>query len=734
MTILKRLARKNLPCRDCHVDSNEHANKHDSKRLDLQEAGLKVRHMRLGVCSLLLSCFVLTASAFQKVTVRDVQAMTSDQVRSGIEVELEGVLTYYEPSHRMAFLEDETGAIYLQIKDALPIAAGERIRVRGRTNQGMDGINIRGESDETSPRLIALGRGLTPKPMNVSMRQVVSGEMGARWVELSGVVKAVELVGDRIQLRLAEAPDFAIFMPLQERLAVLPRHLTGMKVRIEGVTASVPVSESPRVLQWSMLVPGLEHIEIDPVTRNRRFDAVEEPLHALRWLPERCGQRLTRTAGVVTWVKNGAGFFLQRGDRAAWIHCAEPVLPQRGSKVECVGWPETFRGVGILRDVIWRDYASPLETISAVPLNLAEGLTEAWHGRLVTVAAVLVRSFPGPVEDVLVCESSGVPFFARLQRNLGGRSLDHLSLGATLRLTGVCMNRRSPSMELFQASDAFQIELREVMDVEVLRSPPFWTLERMRWLLAGVLVLGLLSAAWLLLLRRTVRRQREIIREQIERDAVQSERVRIAREWHDTMEQHFVGLTMQLDAAASLLAPATLPRDLLDRAAEMADHSRERARQAIWELRLPEVCEGRPFAQILQMNLAGPAMDADTAEIRLHVSASDTVLPGRVAQHVLRIAQEAITNARKHAAARLITVTWKESDAEFELMISDDGVGIDDKILKCATAAGHFGLLGMRERAQKIHATLVVQKLNAKPPFGTLVELVFSRESLLNHE
>ena len=251
MTILKRRALKNVRYGDLMSESNEHARMHDSKRLDLPWWKLKVRFMRIGALLLLLGSFVLTASAVQRVTVRDVQAMTPEQVRSGIEVELEGVLTYYEPSHRMAFIEDDTGAIYLQIKDALPIVAGERIRVLGRTNQGLDGINIRGESDEISPRLIALGRGLPPKPMNVSLQQVVSGEMGARWVQLSGMVTAVELVGDRIQLRLAEAPNFPILMPLQERLAALPRHLTGMKVRIEGVTASVPVcllytSPSPR--------------------------------------------------------------------------------------------------------------------------------------------------------------------------------------------------------------------------------------------------------------------------------------------------------------------------------------------------------------------------------------------------------------------------------------------------------------------------------------------------------
>jgi hypothetical protein len=75
-----------------------------------------------------------------------------------------GVLTYHEPGHRMAFLQDATGAIYLQIKDAQPVSAGDLVEVVGIIDPGIDGPNIRGLKEDSSPsiRRIGVASWLTP--------------------------------------------------------------------------------------------------------------------------------------------------------------------------------------------------------------------------------------------------------------------------------------------------------------------------------------------------------------------------------------------------------------------------------------------------------------------------------------------------------------------------------------------------------------------------------------------
>src|SRR6185503_7130276 len=164
-------------------------------------------------------------------------------------------------------------------------------------------------------------------------------------------------------------------------------------------------------------------------------------------------------------------------------------------------------------------------------------------------------------------------------------------------------------------------------------------------LLAAVLVLAAAWAVYQLRLRQ--------IRYRF--SAVLDERARLAREIHDTLAQGFVGISSQLDAVAMCMPEETTPaRKYLDLARRMARHSLTEARRSVMDLRASAL-EGQDLASALasgtRMWTAGSGVEVD-----FNVSGSPSPLPQDVEQHVLRIAQEAVTNVLKHAGANRIWV------------------------------------------------------------------------------
>jgi signal transduction histidine kinase/ligand-binding sensor domain-containing protein len=200
--------------------------------------------------------------------------------------------------------------------------------------------------------------------------------------------------------------------------------------------------------------------------------------------------------------------------------------------------------------------------------------------------------------------------------------------------------------------------------------------------------------------------------------AVLDERARLAREIHDTLAQGFVGISSQLDAVAMCMPdePAP-PRKHLDMARRMARHSLTEARRSVMDLRA-SVLEGQDLAAALESGTriwtAGSGV-----EINVDVSGPLRQLPEEMEQHLLRIAQEAVANVLKHAGANQIWVKLHTEARRLYLRVVDNGRGFDQSGAFNALG-GHFGLIGMRERAERLGGEL---KLASHPGEGTEVEV-----------
>jgi signal transduction histidine kinase len=199
---------------------------------------------------------------------------------------------------------------------------------------------------------------------------------------------------------------------------------------------------------------------------------------------------------------------------------------------------------------------------------------------------------------------------------------------------------------------------------------------------------------------------------------VLEERVRLAREIHDTLAQGFIGISAQLDAVAM-----ELPQDInqatrdLALAQRMARYGITEARRAVIDLR-GSTLEGQNLAAALQSGAqiwtAGSGVTVD-----VEINGPQESIPEEVERHLLRISQEAITNAVKHARASKIWVTVQIDARNLYLRIVDNGRGFEPRDAFSSTD-GHFGLIGMRERAERLGGEL---HLASHPGEGTKVEV-----------
>jgi signal transduction histidine kinase len=210
----------------------------------------------------------------------------------------------------------------------------------------------------------------------------------------------------------------------------------------------------------------------------------------------------------------------------------------------------------------------------------------------------------------------------------------------------------------------------------------------------------------------------------VEQLAISRERNRLARDLHDTLAHTLSALTVQLEALRTLLAndpAATLDaaaREAVEDLAEQARRGLKESRKAIQALRTDRV---------ETMGLVGALRDmlqsfqARTGvQARLSVAGQSPDLTTTEAQTLFRIAEEALTNVERHAAAQQVEVRLAYGSDRIDLVIRDDGVGFEPTVID----ADRYGLTGMQERAGMIEATLEV---DSHPGGGTEVWCTLKR-------
>lgn len=195
---------------------------------------------------------------------------------------------------------------------------------------------------------------------------------------------------------------------------------------------------------------------------------------------------------------------------------------------------------------------------------------------------------------------------------------------------------------------------------------------------------------------------------------VLAERNRISSEWHDTLLAGFSAISWQLEETLSRLkSGSATARDTVEMALKMVHHYRAEARRVIWDLR-----ENRPDSESLTGAITESLQQATAGmdiEMTMQVSGEPRRLPEDLERNVLRICQEAASNAIRHGRAKHIRVALEYQSQRLLARIEDDGSGFE----RTQSLTGHFGLAVMEERARRFGGRFT---LESEPGKGTIVE------------
>jgi ligand-binding sensor domain-containing protein/signal transduction histidine kinase len=198
--------------------------------------------------------------------------------------------------------------------------------------------------------------------------------------------------------------------------------------------------------------------------------------------------------------------------------------------------------------------------------------------------------------------------------------------------------------------------------------------------------------------------------------AVLQERNRIAREIHDNLAQEILGISVQLEIVARMMSSSTeTARSHLDRARALVRSSVAEARRYVWDLRSQSL-EDRDLPTALS-EMTRRLTAESSVQTQFQVSGTFRPLSPQIENNLLRIGQEAVNNAVRHAEAGTVSVSLSFDTGRVQLSVRDDGTGFDPRKYDNG-AGGHFGLVGMRERAVEMGGSAVI---NSSPGEGTEV-------------
>jgi two-component system NarL family sensor kinase len=197
--------------------------------------------------------------------------------------------------------------------------------------------------------------------------------------------------------------------------------------------------------------------------------------------------------------------------------------------------------------------------------------------------------------------------------------------------------------------------------------------------------------------------ERSRLAEESRRLARAEERTRIAREIHDTLAQGLTAIALDVEGALRHLEDhPERSRQRLERALTTARENLDEARRSVLDLRAAPLAD-RPLAEVLAA--LSRAFTSETGvQVRVRVD-GETSLPPRVEADLLRIAQEALANVRKHAHATRVEIVLRSEPQQVVMIVGDNGVGFAVR----RPVAGHYGLVGMRERAKLLGGSLRVE-------------------------
>ncbi len=644
-------------------------------------------------------------------SIAEVRELSPERAAQNLKVDIEvQILKITSPGYG-GFVTDGKMGIYMSFRHGFTSSAlysvGDRIRLLGYTVPGRFIPHIE------SRKITILENAPLPEALQIEEKIFFDPELDCQWVTFTGIVlgsmDAWHPTQMGIQLKYHEH-TVNLLANRQDFSEKFIDSLVHRKVRVRAIAAT-------KVNQKRQMMARFFHVakESDLILLSKEepnFVSIDELLS--RKSAHQSQQ--VKVKGQVTHVSE-RGIYL-RGEKGCLYSKTRPIQEiECGDLVEMVGLVEAGPVTPILfasdiRKKTVDDVVPPVP----VEIELNEKYSPSLNYELVTLKCWLRKL--RTTEDGLVfqCENSGYDFEVRIKGEK--EAIDRFEIGSELLLTGIGeLSSTNFFLPFGSQVDRFQLQLRNLQDIKVLSAPPWWSIKKLAVILTLMGLIGGAAFIWAMTLRSRIAYQTVVISEQVQRETVMEERQRLARDLHDTLQQNMTGISMQLAHAQRHVDvdDHDLTKSAINRAQEMLDQCRDETRESISRLRNSTTTRGS-LAVLVEDTMIHDAKIAGVT-LKIRTSGEPYPLDPFYVNHALKIVREAFSNALHHSECERIDVSFQYGEDDLEISVIDDGKGFDPKL---GSPQGHYGLVGMNERAERIDSELSIE---SEPKKGTTIVL-----------
>lgn len=639
-------------------------------------------------------------------TAKEIRALSPDTAAQGLPVEMSGVITFSNEAAITLFIHDGEAGVFIEqpwVGAGPWPKTGDRVEVKGITGKGLFVPVITG-TDGKAPQIVVLEENALPEARPVNGDELGRPDLDCDWVSVEAQVIEVLMNEEDVVFECRAGPcEFHVLIEGPLPPESVPWGLAESRVRIRGVAATI-FNASRQMTRRFMRVNALE----DVMPLDRGSGEAVPPLIGADQLFRFHGagpEDLVRLRGTTMLGLPGRGLFLRTDAGGIWVQTAQPLDAKPGTLVEVEGWPR----VGAMKPII-RARGAKVIGEGEIPPPLRLQAREVLHTRheseLVSLDAELLDVFRGEDGTTLELRDSGMVFRGLLAESDG--TLPDFRPGSKLRVAGIAQITSAGAFAPLQEEDKLLVRLRSPGDIEVISLPSWWTTRRVVVAAAAIIagMLGIYAIA-----RAKRRGEQETQRREFE--AVLAERGRFAREIHDSMAQGLTSISLQLECVRDEIgADPGRARGHLETARGLVRDSLREARRTVWNLR-PLALGEADLATALQ-RFANDLTRGGGTSCSQQIEGTPRPLAAEHEAALLRIGQESLTNAVRHAGAARIVVRLRFGDDWVTLTVRDDGKGFD-----VAERVGKgFGLAGMHERVEALGGSL---SIDSKPGEGTEV-------------
>ena len=679
-----------------------------------------------------------------------VRSLPVAELATNPPVRIRGVVTLRDES--TVVIQDDTAGIYVNFA----FAHDRGVRTDSRTPNAVQvGVEVEieglidpgGFSPPVMPREVrVLGPKPLPQPRQTDAERFFSGADDSLLIEVTGVVHDVVDAGSDWRLNLESAGRPFVAVVTKSATPDDPQQLVDAEVRLTGVPLSI-FNTRGEFLQPKLWVGRPEWFSVVSPPPHPPFECPEVAISSLaRFRPEPFRGHRIRTKGVVIHTAPGQAVHLQDGAGGVRVASRSVERFEPGDCVEVAGFIDRRGRVAGLTDAIFRKTDSgpppnptaitPDEVVAINTKSAASGVMASpgdYEGCLIRFPARLLEARVSHDSGLLLL-SAGKTSVVAVADLADFTALRRLMPGSELEVTGIVATEWKVDPTKWPATilDRMTLLIRSPDDVRLLRTPSWWTPQRLGILLAGVAAALAGALAWLWLLRRQVKTQSTLLAAEmrsrrdaaVEFNATLTERNRLAANLHDTLLQTLGGIGFQLDACEGSRGQDEDDAKVhFEVARRMVNHATSELHSSVWAMRSLPIRQ-QSFPEALR-TLVARIGEGHAAETFVHTSGNLGEVPEFVAGNLLLIVQEAVYNALRHGRPATVHVAVSDEPATQSIRVDvrDDGRGFAVGDAQ-GVEQGHFGLHGMRERAERLGGTLAIE---STPEGGTTVRATVIR-------